>query len=138
MDTIEKIWFTNERIYMLSSTGETLSRPLEAFPRLKEATPTERNKFIIGRFGDDVRWETLDEDIHISSFYNTEEPEPNNEIAQIFNRFGWLNVSGVALSIGINKSLLAKYIYGIKKPSPQRTEEIKSALHRLGEELIAV
>lgn len=49
---------------------------------------------------------------------------------------GRLSVS--ARGIGINKSLLAKYIYGIKKPSAQRTAQIKSVLHSLGERLIAV
>lgn len=138
MKTIEKIWFADERIYMQTSTGETYSRPLEAFPRLKDATDSERNQFRIGRFGDDVRWESIDEDIHIGSFLDTAEPNPANEIARIFSRFPQLNVSEVARSIGINKSLLAKYIYGIKTPSAERTEQIKSTLHRLGKELIAV
>lgn len=39
--------------------------------------------------------------------------------------------------IGINKSLLAKYIYGIKKPSSKRIQEIKQAFHAMGQELIA-
>lgn len=33
--------------------------------------------------------------------------------------------------MGINKSLLSKYIYGIKKPSEQRKMQIKEALHVL-------
>jgi hypothetical protein len=40
--------------------------------------------------------------------------------------------------MGINKSLLSKYIYGIKTPSDKRRDEIKQALHELGKELIAV
>ena len=40
--------------------------------------------------------------------------------------------------IGINKSLLAKYIYGIKKPSTKRMQEIKQAFHLMGQELIAI
>ena len=94
--------------------------------------------FKIGRFGDDIRWEKLDEDVHISSFYETVEPDPDNEIGRIFRNFPQLNVSEVARYIGINKSLLAKYIYGIKKPSKDRTYQIKKALHDIGQELIAV
>ncbi len=124
MDIIKDIWFDANRIYMKTDTGKTFSRPLEAFP--------------IGKFGDDVRWESLDEDIHISSFFETVEPDYENEIAAIFKRFPQLNVSEVARSMGINKSLLSKYIYGIKKPSIQRKMQIKEALHVLGEELIAV
>ena len=138
MDIIKDIWFDANRIYMKTDTGKTFSRPLEAFPLLKEASDKDRLNFKIGKFGDDVRWESLDEDIHISSFFETVEPDYENEIAAIFKRFPQLNVSEVARSMGINKSLLSKYIYGIKKPSIQRKMQIKEALHVLGEELIAV
>ena len=138
MDIIKDIWFDANRIYMKTDTGKTFSRPLEAFPLLKEASDKDRLNFNIGKFGDDVRWESLDEDIHISSFFETVEPDYENEIAAIFKRFPQLNVSEVARSMGINKSLLSKYIYGIKKPSIQRKMQIKEALHVLGEELIAV
>ena len=138
MAKIEKVWFNDERIYLLTDTGETLSRPLEAFPVLKDASEAERNDFKIGRFGDDLRWEKIDEDIHISSFYETVEPNPENEVGRIFRQFPQLNVSEMARYIGINKSLLAKYIYGIKKPSDERMRQIKDALHIIGKELIAV
>ncbi|MEA5127240.1 MAG: DUF2442 domain-containing protein [Proteiniphilum sp.] len=138
METIKNIWFADERIYMETSSGDTYSRPLEAFPRLKDGTDKQRSDFRIGKFLDDVRWEELDEDIHINSFFDTAEPDTDNEIAFIFNRFPQLNVSEVARSMGINKSLLAKYIYGIKKPSAERTRQIKATLHRLGRELTAV
>ena len=138
MATIEKVWFNEERIYILTDSGETLSRPLEAFPVLKDASEAERNDFKIGRFGDDLRWDKLDEDIHISSFYETVEPNPENEVGRIFRQFPQLNVSEMARYIGINKSLLAKYIYGIKKPSDERMRQIKDALHVIGKELIAV
>lgn len=138
MAKIQKVWFDNHRIFVLTDEGETLSRPLEAFPVLKDASDEERNAFMIGRFGDDVRWEGLDEDIHISSFYETAEPNPENEVARMFQMFPQLNVSEMARYIGINKSLLAKYIYGMKKPSSERLSQIKSAFHSVGERLIAV
>ena len=87
---------------------------------------------------DDIRWEILDEDVHISSFYETAEPNPENEVGNIFRQFPQLNVSEMAKYIGINKSLLAKYIYGIKKPSPERLEQIRYAIHSFGEKLVAV
>lgn len=138
METIKDIWFEGGRIYMESSEGKVYSRPLEAFPTLKDASETERDKYTICMHGETVRWAKLDEDIHISSFYEKEEPERDNEIARIFNRFPQLNVSEVARSLNINKSLLAKYIYGIKKPSEERVLAIKEALHSLGRELVAV
>ena len=138
MAKIEKVWFDANRIYLLTDGGESLSRPLEAFPVLKEASESERLDFKIGRFGDDIRWEKLDEDVHVSSFYDTIEPNPDNEVARIFSKFPQINVSEMAKYIGINKSLLAKYIYGIKKPSAERMLKIKESFHLMGQELIAV
>ncbi len=138
MTKIQKLWFDSDRIWITTDEGETLSRPLEAFPTLKDATEKQRTAFEIGSMGDDVRWREIDEDIHISSFYDTEEPDYDNEIARIFKRFPQLNVSEVARSMGIHKSLLSKYIYGMKRPSEQRKMQIKQALRLLGQELIAV
>ena len=138
MARIEKLWFENGRIFICTDDEQVLSRPLEAFPLLKDATEQDRLNFKIGCFGDDIRWECLDEDIHISSFYETSEPDYNNEIAEIFKRFPQLNVSEVAKSIGIHKSLLSKYIYGVKRPSEQRKEQIKEALRALGQQLSTI
>lgn len=138
MAKIKKIWFDNNRIYLLTDGGDTFSRPLEAFPTLKDASEKERLDYSIGRFGDDIRWESLDEDIHISSFYDTTEPNYDNEVANIFKHFPQLNVSEVARYIGVDKNLLAKFIYGIKTPSNERMMQIKNALHVIGQELIAV
>lgn len=138
METIKNVWFENERIYMLSSEDKVYSRPLEAFPILKEATDAEREAYSIEMRGTALRWKQLDEDVHISSFYTVAEPVYTNEIASIFKRFPQLNVSEVARYVGINKSLLAKYIYGIKKPSDIRVMQIKEALHTIGSQLMAV
>ena len=80
----------------------------------------------------------MDEDVHISSFYEITEPDYDNDVAEIFKRFPQLNVSEVAKSIGIHKSLLSKYIYGVKRPSEQRKEQIKEALRTLGQQLTAI
>ncbi len=138
MAKIQKIWFDQGRIYLQTTDGEELSRPLEAFPVLKDASAEERADFRVGRFGDDIRWEKLDEDIHISSFYVSEEPNLDNEVGRLFRAFPQLNVSEMARYIGINKTLLAKYIYGIKKPSEKRVQQIKDALHTIGQQLLAV
>lgn len=135
MEKIKIIWFDNNRIYMRSTENRLLSRPLEAYPELKDASAEQRNDFTIDEDGMAIRWETLDADMHISSFYETTEPNPQNEVAAMFNRFPWLNVSEVARAIGINKSLLARYIYGISKPSEQRVQQIREAFHSFGREL---
>ena len=51
---------------------------------------------------------------------------------------GIIHMREMAKYIGINKSLLTKYIYGIKKPSSKRMQEIKQAFHLMGQELIAI
>lgn len=135
---IKDIWFDKGRIFMRDTNGKVYSRPLEAFPLLTEASEAQRRDFIIDPQGDAVRCPEVDEDIHISSFFEQQEPNQENEIAQIFQRFPQLNVSEVARQMGINKSLLSKYIYGIKTPSERRRQEIKRALHALGKELMAV
>ncbi|MCQ2176255.1 MAG: DUF2442 domain-containing protein [Bacteroidales bacterium] len=138
MGAIVKVWFNEGRIYILTDQGNTYSRPLEAFPLLLDATDEQRAKYEIGLDGDDIHWDEIDEDIHISSFFDTAEPDMNNPIADIFHRFPQLNVSEVARTIGINKSLLSRYIYGIKKPSQQRTDQIISTIRQLGREMAAI
>ena len=132
MEAIIKLWFNEGRIYILTDQGNTYSRPLEAFPLLLDATDEQRAKYEIGLDGDDVHWDEIDEDIHVSSFFDTAEPDMNNPIADIFHGFPQLNVSEVARTIGISKNLLSRYIYGIKKPSQQRTEQIINTIRQIG------
>ncbi|MFS8083067.1 MAG: DUF2442 domain-containing protein [Ginsengibacter sp.] len=138
MNTIKKLWFKGNRIYMETGAGETYSRPLEAFPILKEATVLQRNAYKIGKDKIDVRWKELDEDIHMNSFFDTTEADYSNTVALSLKQFPQINISALANQIGINKSLLAKYIYGIKKPSTDRKKEIETALHTLGRRLLEV
>ena len=137
MEKIERAWIEGGRIYIKTDKKRTLSRPLEAFPTLKDASESERNDFDIGRFGDDIHWNALDEDLHISSFYETTEPNLDNEVARIFLKFPQINVSAIAHDIGIHKSLLDRFIYGMQKPSQQRMQQIKDVLHSIGRELLS-
>lgn len=138
MEKIKNLWFDGHRIYMRSTDGRIFSRPLEAYPELEEATTEQRNDYTIVAEGMAIRWEDLDIDMHISSFYETSEPDTQNEVAAMFKRCPWLNVSEVARAIGINKSLLARYIYGISKPSEQRVMQIRQAFHQFAQELQTV
>lgn len=135
MEKIKNLWFDGNRIYMRTNEGRVMSRPLEAYPELMEATTEQRNDFSIDEDGEAIRWEQLDADMHISSFYETAEPDTQNEVMALFKRFPWLNVSEVARYMGINKCLLARYIYGISKPSDTRLKQIKDVLHTFGMEL---
>lgn len=135
-EKIQKIWFEGERIYMRSDLNNEYSRPLEAFPILKSASEEQRLDYKIRLQGEALRWESIDEDIHISAFYEDNEPQEHNPVAALFAQFPQLNVSEVAKSLGMHKSLLSQYIYGVKKPSEARMKEIKEALNKLGRQLI--
>lgn len=136
-EKIIKVWFKEGQIFILTTRDKTLSLPLELFPILKEASNVQLESYTIGKLGDALRWKELDVDIHISSFYEEVEIKKENEVAALFEKFPQLNVSEVARSIGIHKSLLSQYIYGVKTPSEKRIREIKMALHKLGAELMA-
>jgi len=136
METINKIWFDKNRIFMKSSEENIYSRPLEAYPELQELTVEQQYDFTIDEEGTSIRWEKADIDMHINSFYEKNEPK-NNEVAEMFKKFPWLNISEVAKEIGINKSLLARYIYGISRPSDKRKEQIRETLHQFGKELLS-
>ena len=135
-EKIQKIWFEDGRIYMRSDLNNIYDRPLEDFPDLMEATDKQRCDYQIRLKGEAVRWIDIDVDIHISSFYETDEPQRINEVAELFSKFPQLNISEVAKSLGMHKSLLSQYIYGVKIPSEKRLNEIKAALHELGTRLV--
>ncbi|MBR1956773.1 MAG: DUF2442 domain-containing protein [Bacteroidales bacterium] len=136
-EKIIKVWFKEGQIVILTSRDKTLSLPLELFPILKEASNVQLESYVISNLGDALRWKELDVDVHISSFYEEVKIKKDNEVAALFEKFPQLNVSEVARSIGIHKSLLSQYIYGVKTPSEKRIREIKMALYKLGAELMA-
>ena len=136
-EEIIKVWFEKGQIWLMTTEDKTLSLPLELFRILKEASNVQLESYTIGKLGDALRWKELDVDIHISSFYEEVEIKKENEVAALFEKFPQLNVSEVARSLGIHKSLLSQYIYGVKTPSEKRIREIKMALHKLGAELMA-
>ena len=137
MEKIVKISFCGNDICVVTDSGKVYRKALEFFPTLKEATPAQLEQYQINKFGDAVRWAEIDEDIHISSLTDGAQPV-ENAIGAAFRRFPILNVSEVARSLGIHKSLLSKYIYGTKKPSEKREKEILDALRELGRQLASL
>jgi hypothetical protein len=63
---IIKIWFSEEHIFLESNEGEVISTGLWRFPRLKQANEEQRNHW--EQFYDELRWESIDEDIGLDSF----------------------------------------------------------------------
>ena len=137
MEKIVKISFCGNDICVVTDSGKEYRKALEFFPTLKEATPAQREQYQINKFGDAVRWAEIDEDIHISSLADGAQPV-ENAIGAAFRRFPILNVSELARSLGMHKSLLSKYIYGTKKPSEKREKEILDALREVGRQLASL
>ena len=67
---IQNISFSNGLIITTTTDGSVYYRKLSEFPRLKNASSSDLLNYEIGMFGDDVRWDALDEDIHTSSLIN--------------------------------------------------------------------
>ncbi|MFO8057665.1 MAG: DUF2442 domain-containing protein [bacterium] len=58
--------FTESSIRLLLADGREISAPLEWFPRLRDASPHERNNWRLIGNGVGVHWEELDEDISVA------------------------------------------------------------------------
>lgn len=71
MEKILNVWFTADRIYIRTDKDEIYSRQLESFPLLKGATAAQREEYTLELGGEALRWKSIDEDIHISSFLET-------------------------------------------------------------------
>ena len=67
---IKKIWFDSSNIYIVTDSGHTIGNPLSWFKRLVAATPSQRNNYELGPFGESVHWPELDEDLSLESFFD--------------------------------------------------------------------
>ncbi len=60
-----KVWFDEYDMWINLSDGRQLSVPLEYFPRLLKASPSQREKYILSGNGTGIHWEEIDEDISV-------------------------------------------------------------------------
>ncbi|MEI6681637.1 MAG: XRE family transcriptional regulator [Bacteroidota bacterium] len=60
------------------------------------------------------------------------------DIAQFFSFYKVINAKAFSERIGMNQSLLAQYISGIKKPSPVQTQRILKGVQQIGKELAEI
>lgn len=128
---LNKVWFEDDKIFIITKDGTTLWQSLLWYRRLLDATEKQRNNYHVSFSG--IHWPEIDEDVSFESFYY-DNPEPVG-VSRLFLTHPELNVSAVARRIGIQQSLLAAYIRGVKKPSPKRENEIIAAVRLIGTEL---
>lgn len=60
------------------------------------------------------------------------------DIKSFFEFYKVINVKALSERIGMNQSLLAQYINGIKKPSANQTKRILQGVQQVGKELTAI
>ncbi len=60
------------------------------------------------------------------------------DLESFFHFYKVINAKALSERIGMNQSLLAQYIKGIKKPSPAQTKRILQGVQQIGRELTEV
>ncbi len=60
------------------------------------------------------------------------------DLPQFFEFYKVINAKALSERIGMNQSLLAQYIKGVKKPSPTQTNRILRGVQQVGRELAGV
>ena len=60
------------------------------------------------------------------------------DLPQFFEFYKVINAKALSDRIGMNQSLLAQYIKGHKKPSPNQTQRILKGVQQIGNELAAI
>lgn len=136
-DKIKKVWFENGCIYILTDSGEQRSQPLEAFPALFYATQYQREKYYIWDDGRSIRWEDLDEDIHISNFFEQKTVNYDNEVNHLLSRFPCLDMKAFAEYLGMHWTKLARFRYGVWTPNTETISKIKKGIAAIGKEMSA-
>lgn len=134
-EQIKILWFEEGHIKIQTTSGEVLSQPLEVFPALFSATPTQREKYYLWDNNRSIRWEELDEDIHISHFHEVETVNYDNEVNRLLSRFPWLDMKAFAQYIGMHWTKLARFRYGVWTPSPETIARIKNGIVAIGKEM---
>jgi len=63
----ETVRFSEDALIVRLSDGREVSVPLEWFPRLRDATPVQREDWRLIARGIGIHWEAVDEDIAVTT-----------------------------------------------------------------------
>ncbi len=66
--TAQRVWFDTQRVYVELNDGRVVGSPLAWFPRLKNATDEQRNRYELLHDGYAIHWPGLDEDLLAEGF----------------------------------------------------------------------
>lgn len=131
--TIERVWLTDDAVWIRTNDGREACEYFADYPRLKNATRSQREKYTVDDFG--ISWPEIDEDLSFEGFFVVKH---QTELYRLFLAHPELNASAIARRMGISQSLFAQYISGIKKPSRARLMEIFNTIRQIGKELSSI
>lgn len=130
---VEKVWLTDTAIWIRTADGKEACEKFAEFPRLRFATPRQRENFTLS--SDGIHWEEIDEDLSFEGFFRK---KLSNPLYDVFIEHPELNASAIARRLKMSQSLFAQYISGTKKPSQERSNEILQTIRAIGKELAAL
>ncbi len=128
---INRIWFTDDRIYGETDDGRELWQSLLYYKRLRNATHEQREDYEMDDEG--IYWPSIDEDISFESF-EYENPEPKG-ISLLFLSHPELNAIEIGKRLGISRGVMTQYVNGTKKPSLECEHKIIQEIRSVAGEL---
>ena len=131
MVEIERIWLTDDAVWIRTKDGREARELFIDFPRLADADKDALSSFVADEYG--ISWPDLDEDLSYEGFFDSRH---TNDLHEFFKSHPELNVSAIARRMGISQSLFAQYISGMKKPSAERLDAILSTIQEIGREVL--
>lgn len=129
---VTKVWLTDDAVHIMTADGKEGKEVFEDYARLKNAPREALKDYTISPFG--IHWNQLNEDLAFDCFFNH---KPKSSLYKLFLLHPEINVSALARRLGISQSLMAQYIGGSKKPSPNRMDAILNEIRKIGQELMA-
>jgi len=135
MDAIKvtKAWVTDADVWIRTDDGREASESIADYPRLRFATPEQREHFTLSDGG--IHWRELDEDLNFEGFFEEKNATP---LYRLFVAHPELNASAIARRLRMSQSLFAQYVSGTKKPSAEREKMILDEIRNVGRELAAL
>ncbi|WP_346238548.1 DUF2442 domain-containing protein [Niabella insulamsoli] len=130
-----KVWTDDKAIYIKTKNGSVYFELFDAYPKLKFASPKERNDFETDNLG--IRWEEIDEDLSFEGFVKTAKRKETT-LQKALKDIPEINISAFSRRVGVPQPLMANYINGNKKLTALRKKKFEKALHDIGKQLSKV
>jgi predicted RNase H-like HicB family nuclease len=98
--------------------------------------------YTVGKSLEELKANILESvNLYLQGEYKTvteDELKVNIDLPSFFEFYKVINAKAFSERIGMNQSLLAQYIKGIKKPSPSQANRILKGVQQMGRELASV